>query len=307
VALGASADLNEAAVNGDSAAIDPGRVRQRPVASLEATAVLLGLAALVLPTLLSLAQEHWSTDNGAHGPIILVTGAWLFWRERGDLRLRPGSIGTAWLAGLLPPLLALYVYSRIFGVLFLETSSLYCTLVLLGFYYLGPQAMGRLWFAVLYMGFLIKPPSSLVAELTQPLKLWISESAVSMLHSFGYPIGNSGVAIQIAQYELLVQQACAGLGSIFTLLAIGLLYLHLTKTAGSFRNIVLIASLVPIAVFANLARVIVLILLTYHAGNGVAQSFAHDIAGLATFMFAVLGMLAVDALIHSVAARRSHD
>jgi exosortase len=293
-----------APMNSQSAAIGLGSVRQWPSVSFNSAAVLLGLAALVVPTLISLAQGHWSTDNGAHGPIILVTGAWLFWRERQELQLRPGAISGMWLVALLPPLLVMYVYSRIFGVLFLESASLYCTLVLLGFYYLGPQTMGRLWFAVLYLGFLIKPPSSLVAELTQPLKLWISESAVSVLHGLGYPIGNSGVAIQIAQYELLVQQACAGLGSIFTLLAIGLLYLHLTKTAGTRRNLVLMASLVPIAVFANLARVIVLILLTYHAGNGVAQSFAHDIAGLATFMFAVLGMLLVDAIISLVAARR---
>ena len=278
----------------------PGKVMR-----FDQAALLLGIAALVVPTLLSLARSHWSTDNGAHGPIILITAAWLFWRERGNIRVQPGSVRGVWLAVLLPPLLLLYAYARAFDVLFIETSTLYAALVLLGLYYLEPRSMAQLWFAVLYAGFLIKPPASLVAELTQPLKLWISEAAVNVLHAADYPIGNSGVAIQIAQYELLVQQACAGLGSIFTLLAIGLLYIHLTNTAGRVRNLVLIASLVPIAVMANFARVLVLILLTYHAGNGVAQSFAHDVAGVVTFIFAVAGMLAVDALIRLASARRS--
>lgn len=264
----------------------------------------LGIAALVLPTLWSLAGEYWSTDNGAHGPIILLTGAWLVWRERQRIRFRPGSISASWLVALLPPLLALYVYGRVFSVLFLESSALYLTLVLLAFFYWGVPIMRRIWFAVLYLAFLIKPPSGLVAELTQPLKIWISEVAVSLLHFLGYPIGNSGVAIQIAQYELLVQQACAGLGSIFTLFAIGLLYLHLTNPGGKLRGALLIAGTLPIAVLANLVRVIVLILLTYHAGNGVAQGFAHDLAGVATFVFAMLGMLALDGLLGFIAARR---
>jgi exosortase len=258
---------------------------------------VLGVASILIPTLLSLADTYWSTDNGAHGPIILVTGAWLLWRDRAELRFRPNSISTGWLIAFLPPLLLLYVYGRAFNVLFVETSALYLVLILLGLFYWSPQTLRRLWFAVLYLGFLIKPPSGIVAELTQPLKIWISETAVGILHALGYPVGNTGVAIQIAQYELLVQQACAGLGSIFTLFAIGLLYLHLTKPAGRVHGAILIAGTLPIAVLANLARVIVLILLTYHGGNSVAQGFAHDLAGVVTFLFAMVGMLALDGLL----------
>jgi exosortase len=259
--------------------------------------LLLAIAALVIPTLVSLATEYWTGDNGAHGPIILASAFWLFWRERRKLKFQPGSMSGIWLAAFLPPLLLLYAYGRTFDVLFAESAALYAILVLLGLFYLGPRTMRRLWFAVLYAGFLIKPPSGLVAEFTQPLKIWLSETAVNFLHMLDYPVGNTGVSIQIAQYELLVQQACAGLGSIFTLLAICLLYLHVTKPSDRVRSIVLLASIVPIAVGANLLRVTLLILLTYHAGTGVAQGIAHDFAGLITFVVALGGMMAVDALL----------
>lgn len=266
-------------------------------------ALLLGLALLVVPTLHSLATEYWTTDNGAHGPIILLTALWLFWRERQKIRLQPGGMSGTMLAMLLAPLLLLYAYGRSFDALFVESAALYLVLAVLGLFYWGLHRMRRLWFAVLYAAFLIKPPSGLVAELTQPLKIWISESAVGLLHLMGYPVGNTGVSIQIAQYELLVQQACAGLGSMFSLLAIGLLYLHVTKPADRVRSIVLIAGIIPIAVIANLLRVMLLILLTYHAGNGVAQSFAHDLAGVITFVLAMIGMLGLDALLHRIRAR----
>lgn len=268
-----------------------------PRVPVEVAVLVAGVLALVVPTLVALAQGYWDTDNGAHGPIILVSGAWLLWRERAHIRFRPGGISSAWLAALLPPLMLLYTYARSFSMLTGETAALYLLLVLLALYYWGPAVMRRLWFAIFYLGFLIKPPSGVVAELTQPLKIWISETAVAMLYWLGYPVANSGVLIQMAQYELLVQQACAGLGSIFSLLAIGLLYVHLSKRAFSWRSALLILAIIPIAMLANWVRVLILLLLTYHFGDGVAQSFLHDAAGLTTFALALVGMLALDHLL----------
>jgi exosortase len=263
------------------------------------TIVLIGVAALVVPTLLTLAREYWSTDNGVHGPLILVSGAWLVWRERSAIRFRPGSIPVAWLFGLVP-LLLFYTYGRVFDVLIVETSALYAILILLGFYYWGPEVMRRLWFAILYLGFLIRPPAELMAELTQPLKIWLSGTAVSILHHLGYAVGSTGVAIQIAQYELLVQQACAGLGSLFSLFAIGLLYLHLTDHSSRLRSVILLLAIIPMAVLANLVRVLGIVLLTYYFGDSVAQSFAHDLMGLITFAIALLGMFALDGFLSLV-------
>ena len=279
-------------------------VRDVPIAQL---VLVAGLAALVLPTVFSLASTYWSTTNGAHGPILLISGIWLLVRERAGIRFAPGSISTAWLAGLLPPLLLLYAYARAFGILTLESAALYGVLVLLAFYYWGPATVRRLWFAIAYLGFLVRPPAGLVAELTQPLKISISNSAVSLLHAFDYPVAAAGVRIQIGQYELLVQQACAGLGSIFSLFAICLLYVHLVRRADPLRNTLLLLAVIPVALGANYLRVLILILLTYHAGNNIAQGFAHDAAGLLTFVLSLLGMAAVDKLLMALPVGRKTD
>jgi len=271
---------------------------------LSALAVIGGLAAIVLPTLFSLATNYWSTSNGAQGPIILVSAIWLLWREREHIALRPGSISLAWLIALIPPLLVLYVYARVFSVLTLESLVVYAMLVLLAFYYWGRATMRLEWFAVLYCGFLVRPPAGVTAELTQPLKIWISSTASSLLYAGGYPIANAGVRIQVAQYELLVQQACAGLGSIFSLLAICLLYVQLAGRSDPVRNTLLLAGAVPVAVGANLLRVMLLILITYYFGNGVAQGFAHEAAGISTFVLSLLGMAALDHALRFLPTRR---
>lgn len=267
-----------------------------PLATIRHWPVLMGIAALAIPTLFSLARQHWSTEGGAHGPIILATGSWLFWRQRKEIvaKADPKFFGPA--AFVCAPLLFLYMFGRIFNVLSIETGALYALLVCLAFIYLSPSSIRRLAFPIIYLAFLISPPGSLITEMTQPLRIWISGLAADTLYQFGYPVGQSGAIIQIAQYELMVEQACAGLNSILSLLALGLFYTHLSPDKSMANIVPLLVSIIPIAIFANILRVLFLILLTFHFGDGVAQGFSHDVAGLTTFVLAMSGLLAVEVI-----------
>jgi exosortase len=263
----------------------------------------LGLLALAVPTLVTLASQYWTTEDGVHGPIILATGLWLIWREREVIIEKAAPTG-GWLWVL--PFLALsaaWVFAYIFSMLSVVTASFYLIMVLAGVVYLGFGVMRRLWFPVLYLAFVVRPPGSFVDEMTQPLKIWISGAAVDLLHLFGYPVAHTGAIIQVAQYQLLVADACAGLASLFSLTAIGLLYVHLSWGPNIKRAVILILAIIPLAVVANLIRVVVLALLTYHAGSKVAQGVMHDMAGIITFGAALAGMLAVDAVVSRVISR----
>ena len=265
--------------------------------SASALIALVGFLAMLVPTVVTMGREYWSTDEGVHGPIILATGLWLIWRERAMIAAEKRPL-SGWLWAVPLVLLGLvWVFARIFGVQSLESGSLYLSALLLGFAYLGPKVMRRLWFPALYLAFLIVPPGSLMVDLTQPLKIAISQVAVELLHAAGYPVAHTGAIIQVGQYQLLVAAACAGLMSIFSLTAIGLLYVHLNWRSNAKRAALLVLAIVPLAVFANLVRVIILVLLTYHAGSSVAQGFMHDAAGLITFAVALGGMFVADALL----------
>jgi exosortase len=263
----------------------------------------LGLAAITLPTMISVARESWSTEQGAHGPIVLATGIWLVLQLRHEIPplVKRGSLALACL--LLVPALLLYVLARITTTLELEGIALYFCLVVAFYAYCGTAVMRLLWFPAFYFIFLFPPPDSLVATLTQPLKINISRAAVALLDACGMMIARKGVIIQVDQYDILVAAACAGLNSIISLSAIGLFYIYVRHNANWRYALLLMIAILPVAVLANFVRVLLLILITDFMGDAWAQGFLHGFAGMVMFAVALLSIFGIDRLAEPVRRR----
>jgi exosortase B len=167
----------------------------------------------------------------------------------------------------------------------------------------GTAALKVIWFPLFFMIFMVPLPGLLVAAVTMPMKIAVSFVAELVLYNLGYPIARTGVILQVGQYQLLVADACAGLHTLFTLEALGLLYLNLMRHESLFRNVTLAILIVPISFFANVIRVIVLTLVTYHFGDAAGQGFLHGFAGMVLFLSALLLIIGVDALIRIVLPR----
>lgn len=255
---------------------------------------LLGLAAITFPTWRFITTESWSTEQGSHGPLVLASGLWLLVKmlpETAAVRRAP----PAWRAyGAIIAMAAALILFRTAAVIELEVYALYALFVAVLYSYIGARALQILWFPLFYLLFAVPLPDSLVAALTNPLKMWISESAVSLLHFVGYPIASAGVMIQIGQYQLLVAAACAGLNSLITLTALTLFYVYLSHRANWRYMVLLIAAAVPIAIFSNMMRVLLLILITYHGGEAAAQGFLHNFAGMTTFAISLATIYLLD-------------
>jgi exosortase B len=277
--------------------VRPSSARAKPLRLAAAGILLLGLASIAAPTLLFVAQESWSKEQGSHGPIVLFTGLWLLWRQWPDARelaARPRGL----VAGvILAACLVFYALSRITQIVELEGYAMYACLLAVLYTLVGAQAMKRMWFPLFFMLFMIPLPGTVVDALTQPMKLAVSYVAENILYRIGYPISRTGVILQIGQYQLLVADACAGLHTLFTLEALGLLYLNLVRHASVFRNVALAILIVPISFCANVIRVMVLTLITYHFGDEAGQGFLHGFAGLVLFMAALLLITATDSLL----------
>ena len=258
------------------------------------TLILAAAAFLAFPTLFDVARESWSTDQGAHGPIVLVTGIWLLVRElrSAPVRVAPGS---GWLTVvLIVPCLLLFTAARISGTIEVEGFAMYGCLILIAYCLLGAAVIKRVWFPLLYLSFIFPPPDTVFALLTQPLKIFISQKAVAILYAFNYPIAGSGVTIQIGQYQMLVAAACAGLNSLLSLTALGLFYTYIRHRSNFAYMVFLVCSILPIAIIANLVRVILLLLITYHFGEAAGQGFFHEFAGLSMFATALMGIFLLD-------------
>lgn len=282
----------------DVGGTDPGRFLSLPALVV----LVLGALAVAVPTMVSVAQESWSTEQGAHGPIVLLTGVWLLfraWKQAGPIAPPP-----VWRPALLMvPMLAVFVVARISQIVEIEGYVMYGVLLTALYALVGGAMMRRLAFPLIYMAFVFPPPETVVYALTLPMKIVITKSAVALLGVFGYPIGYSGVWIQIGQYQLLVAAACAGLNSIISLSVLATFYIYIRHAGDVTRALVLALFIVPVAMAANFVRVLILILLTYHAGEAAAQGFLHNFAGMTMFVAALLIMFAIDSAIGPVVDR----
>lgn len=264
--------------------------------------LVLGLAylAVFLPSYWNLSHTVWASDEQGHGPIILAVSFWLLYQQRAALWSAP--VRPSYLLGL--PLLLLgaacYAFGRSQSILLLEISSQIILLAAMVLLLLGTKALKTVWFPLFFMIFMVPLPEVLVTALTTPLKSAVSAVASNILYATGYPVGRAGVVLTVGPYQLLVADACAGLNSMFTLEALGMLYMKLMNYTSVGRNITLALLLVPISFVANVVRVMILVLVTYHMGDEAGQGFIHGFAGMVLFMVALMLMLVVDKILNLI-------
>lgn len=265
---------------------------------------LLGLVALYSSTLRDLVLNIWSTEEQSQGPIVLGICLWLTWRvwpridDQSSSQPRP-ALG--WI--LFAFAMLLYVFGRSQRILSAQTLSVLLLLPSLLLLLRGPRQLRAALFPLFFMLFLVPLPGAMVAAVTQPLKLAVSSVATSVLFDIGYPIARTGVILQIGQYQLLVADACAGLHTLFSLEAMGLLYLNVVRHTSIVRNVALALLIVPISFVANVIRVMVLALITYHFGDEAGQGFLHGFAGLVLFMTALLFIIGTDTALRWLTSR----
>lgn len=263
-------------------------------AGVFAAMLSFGLLLLYLPTFYDLATTLWKGDEQGHGPIILALSGWFLWRKSELIVALPSAGKPVLGLALLAVAMVLYAFGRSQAILMFEVGSGIPALAALLLMARGWPAIRLCWFPLFFLIFMVPLPDVLVSSLTTPLKSLVSAAATALLGAVGYPVARAGVVISVGQYQLLVADACAGLNSLFTLEALGLVYMQLMNYTAPGRNIFLALVLLPISILANITRVVILILVTYHFGDEAGQGFVHGFAGMVLFLVALSLMLVVD-------------
>lgn len=272
-------------------------------------AFLIGaaLACLLVPSYVMLAQRVWTTDEQGHGPIILAVTLWLAWRRKDEFLALPDKPSLIWGPLALVVGLVVYVIGRSQSVDTLEILS--HEFIIAGVLLLTKGTKGLRWgsFFLFFLIFMIPLPGLFVQSLTAPLKIAVSHVSEGLLALVGYPVARSGVILYVGNYQLLVADACAGLNSMFTLEALGLLYMNLMGYQSALRNSLLAILVIPIAFCANIVRVCILVLVTYYFGDDAGQGFVHGFAGMVLFMVGLIFMLLADKLLGSAISHTKSD
>lgn len=231
--------------------------------------------------------SDWNTDpNYSHGFLIPIISGYFLWQMRGSLPA-PEQRGIA--AGLLMVFtgLGLFVLGHLSGELFTMRLSMLVVLAGTVAFAAGTPLLRAVAFPLGFLLFMIPLPYLIYNSFAFPLKLFVSRVSVASLQAMGYTVLREGNIISFPSTTLEVADACSGMRSIISLLALATAAAYLSLK-GWVRKIVLVALAVPIAVAVNAFRVIVTGMLANRYGARAAEGFYHEFAGLVIFGAAIL-------------------
>lgn len=249
------------------------------------------------PTVKSLYDGPWQTEQEGHGPLIIAASLWLVWQSRD--RLKGAVIAPAPKAGWVVLLagLVLMFLARTQDVLPVEVLSIIPTIIGCILVSAGWSWLRILAFPIGFLFFAIPAPDWVIDAATVPLKVMISDMVTRVLYAAGYPVAQNGVMIMIGPYQVLVKDACSGMNSIFALSAIGVFYAYAFRWEAKVRSVLLLAAIIPITIAANFIRVLALVLIAYYGGVELLDGAVHDLTGISLFIVALALLFLFDAFL----------
>ena len=247
-----------------------------------------------------LISDWMNDDNYSHGFFIIPIAIYLFYKKRNEL-VFPAQKSTG---GLF-----FFIVGLIMIILGTAASEFFTTRVgfvtaLSGFvfYTLGSQNFKKVWFPFFFLLFMIPIPSIIYYAATLPMQLLATKVTVGLLQLIGVPVARNGNIIALPNYSLEVVEACSGLRSLMTLLALGALYSY-TNMPGKVLPIVLFLATIPIAIATNIFRIFTTALGAYAISKELAEDFLHELSGLLVFVTALIMMLILGAILRWIRNR----
>lgn len=259
---------------------------------------VLGAAFLImyLPILIDLVSDWYVDPNYGHGFLIIPVSAWLIWRKRAVLRTIPLETGK-WGLPIIIAALALFIVGTAGAEFFTTRVSMVILLFGITLYMAGPRFVREIWFAFFFLLFMIPVPYIIYYSATFPLQLLGSKIAAGVLGVIGIPHLRQGNIIHLPDnYSLEVAEACSGLRSLVTLLALGALLAYLTLKT-KWKAITLFLATVPIAIAANIFRITVTAIGAYGISRKVAEDVLHELSGTIVFMFSLICLLILSSIL----------
>ena len=236
---------------------------------------------------------HWgAVDDYSHGFLVVPLALYFAWERRHGLQR--AVVRPSWW-GLVP--LALGSLALLIGRLGVELTamrvSFVLTLIGLQILLLGREVCRILAFPMFFLFFMVPLPQSFVNVVAFPLQLIAADFAVETLHLLHIPALREGNIIHLANTQLFVAEACAGLHSLMALGMLAVLFAYYFRK-NRIEQVIIVASAVPIAIFVNAFRVALTGYLAHRIGADTAQGLIHETEGLFTFGLA-FGLLLVEA------------
>jgi exosortase len=240
----------------------------------------------------SLAGQWAEDPNYAHGFFVIVSpmAVALVWRRRERWSAAPSLPDGRGLL-LLAVAGALYVAGVLAAELFTMRVSLVVAIAGLVYTLEGPRRFRAMLFPIVFLLAMVPIPYVFYYRLTFPLQLESSRLAAAILSGIGMPLVREGNIIHLEGYSLEVVAACSGLRSVMTLGTLALFLLDFLRLAPWLR-VVFLVLVIPIAVLANVTRLVITAGIAAIEGPAAAESFLHELSGIVVFVGGLVSIAA---------------
>jgi exosortase A len=234
----------------------------------------------------------------SHGFLIPIVSLYFVYERRKQLSALNPS--TSWAGfGLFVFGIILYLLGNLAAEFFTMRFSMLVVLGGIILFLLGKEFYKTLLFPLVFLIFMIPIPSVLMDRITFPMQLFASKAAAKFLYLIGIPALREGNIILLANTSLEVAEACSGIRSLISLLALSVVFAYFSQNT-TWKRMLLVLSTFPIAIIANAARVTGTGILAHHYGDQVAQGFFHGFSGWILFVVAFICLFIVGGLLSKI-------
>ncbi len=245
---------------------------------------ILGVLLVVLyhRVFMKLAYDWYTLTDYSHGPLVPLFSVFLLWEKRKVLSNIP--VKQTW-AGV--PLIVFSLVVLILGTYGVElfTTRISFVMLLAGIIWtlLGKAMLRAVAFPLMVLILAIPIPAIVFNQITFPLQLLASRIASEILPVLGVPTVHEGNIIELPIMKLEVAEACSGIRSLMSLFTLAVFYGYFLERTTTRRVILALAS-IPIAVTANVARIVGTGLCVQYWDPDKALGFFHEFSGWVIFV-----------------------
>lgn len=256
---------------------------------------LAALGLLYYPVFLSLVKDWIHLPDFSHGFLIPFISLYFIWErfKKADAEIVfPSNFGfVVMLAGLM-----LLFIGNAGAESFSMRISFIVVLSGIILFLLGWKYMNLFIFPILFLIFMIPIPSIILDKITFPMQIFASKVATGALYLLNIPVLREGNIIYLVNTTLEVAEACSGIRSLISLLALGTVFSYFSQKR-MLRRLLLVLSCFPIAIIVNAFRVSATGILANYYGTEAAEGFFHGFSGYILFIVAFCLLFGVNAII----------
>jgi exosortase len=265
--------------------------------------ILIGLILLLYAAVIKSLVVQWGTDaDYGYGFFVPLFSGYILWRARErwtKVEIKPSNFGFVVIVGAI----ALLLLGSLGAELFTGRFSLLVLLAGMILFLAGWKMLRAVSFPLGYLIWMIPMPVIIYNQITFPLQLIASRLATAWLELAQVPVLRDGNILIMSNYSLEVVEACSGIRSLMTLMALAVAYGYLVSPRRWVRY-VLAAFMVPIAIVTNAIRIMGAGLMAHRFGPAAAEGFLHQFSGWAIFLVALLLMFGSYWILQHISERR---